>query len=328
MAEPLQTALEQRVVRELQEGIPLVHRPFRLIAERCGLDEHSLIGLISHLKETGIIRSISPIYDTKMLGYDTALVAFAVAPPRLESVAAVISCHKGVSHNYEREHSFNLWFTMAVPPNKGSVEQEVAGFTGLEGVEGSVVLRTRRTFKIGVRLDPSAKATAKEKTNRHTSRYVPLTDSERTFVRETQIELALCERPYALYAERLGLGEERVIEKLCEFKRRGVLRRVAAILRHRRAGFVVNAMSVWAVPQQKVEEVGSFIASFKGVSHCYERNIEGSGWRHNLLAMIHSKTAEDIQGVIEEIKKETGIYDCQILYTRREFKKERLRYFI
>ncbi len=323
------TTLEKRVVRELQEGIPIEKEPFRLLAERLGCEEERLLTTISHLKETGLIRNISPIYDTRMLGYDSALVAFRVVPERLEDVAASVSLHHGVSHNYEREHHFNLWFTLAVPSrNDGLLEKEVERLSEKDGVEDYVVLRTKRMFKIGVRLDPTQDARAKERVERRRHPFVPLTEEEKEFVRITQMDMDICSRPYLVYAERLGMEEGALIEKLCEFRERGVLRRIAAIFRHRKVGFVANGMSVWRVPPERVEEVGSFIASFKGVSHCYERSINGKAWKYNIFAMIHGKKVEDVKGVVEEIKKETGINDCQILYTRREFKKERIRYFI
>ncbi len=325
----LNTTLEERVVREAQEGIPIEREPFRVLAERLGCEESRVLTILSRLKETGLIRSISPIYDTRMLGYDSALVAFRVNPERLEDVALRVSLHPGVSHNYEREHPFNLWFTIAVASGEDSMlEKEVERLAEMDGVEDCVVLRTKKTFKIGVRLDPAQDARAKEKVERKSHSFVPLTEEEKEVVRITQLDMQICSRPFLIYAERLGMEEEEVVEKLREFNHRGVLRRVAVILRHRKAGFVVNGMSVWNVPPERVEEVGSFIASFRGVSHCYERTIDGNGWKYNVFAMIHGKKVEDVEGVVEEIKKETGINDCQLLYTRREFKKERIRYFM
>ncbi len=326
---PTDTILEERVVRELQEGIPIEKEPFRVLAERLGSDEKRFLTIVAHLKETGLIRNISPIYDTRMLGYDSALVAFRVRPERLEDVAAHVSLHQGVSHNYERQHVFNLWFTLAVPSSgNGMLEGEVERLAQKDGVEEFVVLRTKKMFKIGVRLDPSQDARAKERVERKRHSFMPLTEEEKNVVRITQMDMEPAQRPFLVYAERLEMKEDALIEKLREFHERGVLRRVAAIFRHRRVGFVANGMSVWKVPSQRVEEVGGFVASFKGVSHCYERSIDGNGWDYNLFAMIHGKKTEDVRGVVEEIKKETGIDDCQILYTKREFKKERIRYFI
>jgi len=119
-----------------------------------GLPQEEVLERVRELKEGKVIRQISPIYDTKRAGYDSALVAFKVEPSRLEEVAGIVNPYPGVSHNYEREDAFNLWFTVAVPPDAPyTLEELVESFARKGGVEEWAVLRTKKTFKIGVRLD-------------------------------------------------------------------------------------------------------------------------------------------------------------------------------
>ncbi len=135
--------------------------------------------------------------------------------------------------------------------------------------------------------------------------------------------MPLVGRPYLEYAKRLSMEEDRLLEKLREFKDRGILRRISAILYHRKVGFTANAMSVWRVEGDRLAQVGIYLASFRSVSHCYER----SGWHYNLFAMIHGKSTEEIKALTKRISEELEISDYALLFSIREFKKERIKYF-
>ena len=100
----------------LQETIPFSRRPFAGLGERCGLTEDEVLARVMALKENKVIRQISAIFDTRSLGYASSLVAAKIAPEKLDDAVAVINSHPGVSHNYLRNHEFNLWYTIAVPP--------------------------------------------------------------------------------------------------------------------------------------------------------------------------------------------------------------------
>ncbi len=124
----------------------------------------------------------------------------------------------------------------------------------------------------------------------------------------------------------LEMDEESLLEKLKEFKEKGVLRRISAILYHRRVGYTANAMVVWRVLKERLEEVGTHLASFRSVSHCYERTTNGV-WEYNLFSMVHGKQKEEVETFIEKVSKDLGIMDYRIIYSVREFKKRRIKYF-
>lgn len=316
------------VIKTLQEGIPLVREPFKVLSQEFGVNEEELLNTIKLLKDQLVLRQISPIYDTKMLGYDSALVTFKVRPGDIEAAAEVINSHPGVSHNYEKGHGFNLWFTIAVPPDSRlGLDKTVSALASMVGTEEYAVLRSRRVFKICVKLDPAAGALKREETKTVNRPFIALSEDEKQTVRITQLDIPLTKRPFWVYAEVLGTDEGRLIKKLVEFKQRGVMRRFAAIPNHRRLGFTKNAMVVGKVPEELAEEIGARIASFKAVSHCYERTTNGV-WPYNLFAMIHAKTGDEVSQIISEMKSVTGLKDFSILYSEREFKKRRVRYFI
>ncbi len=314
------------LLKAVQREIPITDRPFKEIGERLGMKEEEVIERLMKLKEEGLIRQISPIYDTRLLGYDSSLVAFKVPEENLEKVADFINAHPGVSHNYEREHEFNLWFTLAVPEEAPiSLEDTVRLMAERTGVREYAILRTIRLFKIGVNLDFDSVEEREEVKLKETKPF-ELTEEDRLIIKETQEDMPLVERPYLVFAQRLNMKEEELLERLRLYKEAGLIRRVCAILFHRRAGFRANGMAVWKVEKDRVEEVGNYIAGFKGVSHCYERTTN-EHWKYNLFSMIHGKSREEVEELVKRVSEETGIREYAVLYSKREFKKVRVRYF-
>ncbi|GAB4420649.1 MAG: AsnC family transcriptional regulator [Thermodesulfovibrionales bacterium] len=321
--------IENKVLRVLQEGIPLEIEPFKTLSRDLDIEEDYFIEVIHDLKERKIIRQISPIYDTRMLGYDSLLVAFKISPGNIDSVAELINSHPGVSHSYERNHSFNLWFTLAIPPDsRFGPEGTVEALASTSGVREYLILRAKRVFKIELRLDPEGSGLEQGKCRAERKEFPSafLTEEQKEIIRVTQEDMPVVKMPFSLYAMRLGIDEGDLLKRLDEFREKGIMRRFAAVLYHRNAGFSANGMVVWRVPASRLEEVGLKIASYRAVSHCYERTTN-SHWPYNLFSMIHAKERERVREIVEEIQRETAIDDYAILYSTREFKKRRVRYF-
>ncbi|QID33488.1 siroheme decarboxylase subunit alpha [Pampinifervens florentissimum] len=316
----------ESLLKEVQQEIPITQRPFLSIGDRLSMKEEEVIEVLKTLKQEKIIRQISPIYDTRMLGYDSSLVAFRVELGKIEDVARFINSHPGVSHNYEREDEFNLWFTLAVPPNAPlSLEDTVRLMAQRVGVKDFVILRTVRMFKIGVRLTYENLEEREEVEERELI-YRPLEDIEIRLVKVTQEDMPLVKRPFLEWSKKLGVKEQELIELMRSLKERGILRRIGAILFHRRAGWIANGMAVWNVEKERVEEVGRFIAGFKGVSHCYERTTNAV-WRYNLFSMVHGRDRGEVEALVRKIAEELSLKDYKVLFSKREFKKRRVRYF-
>ena len=153
-----------------------------------------------------------------------------------------------------------------------------------------------------------------------------LDDLERRIIHYLQDDLPLTVRPFAVLAEKIGISEEELIEKIKLLKEQGILRRFGANLNHQLAGFRANAMVAWYVPEDKMEEIGPIMATFKEVSHCYQRRIQGK-WRYNLFTMVYGKNKNDCQDIARRIAEKTGIKDYVLLSTIKEYKKNSPRYF-
>lgn len=155
---------------------------------------------------------------------------------------------------------------------------------------------------------------------------VELSSSDKKLIQILQAGLPLSPTPFEEVAEKASLVEEEVLFKIKEWKERGVIRRFGTLLRHREAGLTANAMIVWQVPAERVEEVGELMASFSEVSHCYIRPTF-EDWPYNLYTMVHGKTRHECEQIGRKISQETGISQYKLLFSAREYKKESPRYF-
>jgi DNA-binding Lrp family transcriptional regulator len=323
-------AVDKKLLNEIQWVFPLVDRPYIEIAKRHDISEEDVMRRIAVMKEMGIIRQISAIFDTRRLGYKSALIAFAVKPDKLDYVAEKVNEHPGVSHNYERNHEYNMWFTLAVPPGS-DMKRDLDRMASFEGVIKHRVLPTLKLYKIGVRLDMVNKDPDKPKPMDKVKQLNPekaqITEHDRKFIRELQKDLAVVPEPFKELANNLEITTTQLFAKATEYENTGIMRRFAAILRHREAGFVANGMVVWHVPDNKIDKVGFRLAAFPQVSHCYRRPVYPD-WRFNLFSMVHARTLQAAEKIAAEMSETVGIRDYQILFSSREFKKERVKYFV
>src|SRR5919199_587833 len=322
-------AIDKKLLNEIQWVFPLVDRPYLEIARRHDISEEDVMHRIAVMKEMGLIRQINAIFDTRRLGYKSALVAFAVRPEKLDAVAEKVNEHPGVSHNYERNHEYNMWFTLAVPPG-AEIKQDLDRMASFEGVIKYRVLPTLKLYKIGVRLDmvnndpdkPKPMDKAEQQLNPEKAE---ITENDRKFIRELQKDLAIVPEPFKELASNLEITTAQLFAKAAEYENTGIMRRFAAILRHREASFVANGMVVWHVPDNKIDEVGFKLAAFPQVSHCYRRPVYPD-WRFNLFSMVHARTLRAAEKIAAEMSETVDIRDYQILFSSREFKKERVKY--
>lgn len=322
---------DRKLLNLLQNRFPLVVEPFKALGLDLGIHEGELIERTTRLKERGIIRQINAIFDSRALGYQSTLVAMKVDPKRIDEAGEVISHHPGVSHNYQRDHVFNLWFTLTLPPSE-DLEATVRSLEGKARAKRTLLLPALRTFKIGVSFDmtgekdPFPSGEAKDPMANEPVA-ISLSQIEVDLVRELQEDIPLEGRPFSGMAKRLGITEEELLKKARVFQERGLMRRFAAVLRHQKAGFSFNAMGVWRVPEGRVEEVGKVMASFSGVSHCYQRPTYPD-WPYNLFTMVHGRTKEDCIGILRAISEKIEISDYTPIFSIKEYKKVRVRYFV
>jgi DNA-binding Lrp family transcriptional regulator len=324
---------DKRLMNLLQSSFPLDREPFALIASEAELELEDVLTRTRRLLDERIIREITPIFDTRALGYESMLVAAKVDAENPQRAAAAVNAHPGVSHNYLRTHDFNLWFTIAVPPDSElGMEGSLEALMRETGAESMRQLPTLTLFKINMNLEmekgTDALAAAVEAAPPRELERQPYDERDIATIRALQGPMEAVERPYDAAAAELGVPTEELLERLGDMVDRKLLRRVAAILYHRRAGFSANGMGVWKVPEGEIMETGARMASFRGISHCYQRPTY-EDWPYSVFTMAHGRSKEECDAILDSIAEECGIgpEDRATLYSSTEYKKIRLHYF-
>ncbi|MFQ5987229.1 MAG: AsnC family transcriptional regulator [Dehalococcoidia bacterium] len=321
--------VDKRLLNAIQARFPLTPKPFSEIGERLDIAEDEAMRRVERLREGGIIRSIRAIFNSRSLGYRSTLAAMQVAPEHLDEVADVISRHPGVSHNYARDHLYNLWFVLTIPQT-WNLGDEVDRLTRMTKAGAVITLPTLRTFKISVYWDLLEDTLRADQGSPHPTAQeeaIVLTNSEIEAIRALQDDLPLTAEPFHELAKRFGMDAEPLLELARGFVERGIMRRYSAILDHYRVGFKANAMGCWIVPRPLVDQVGRGIASFSRVSHVYERETT-EDWPYNMFAMIHDSSREECEGLARKISEHTGVWGYSLLHSVKEYKKQGIRYFV
>jgi DNA-binding Lrp family transcriptional regulator len=324
---------DKRLMNLLQSSFPLDPEPFALIASESELELDEVLARTERLLDERIIREITPIFDTRALGYESMLVAAKVDADHPQRAAAAVNAHPGVSHNYLRTHDFNLWFTIAVPPDSElGMDGTLEALMSETGAESMRRLPTLTLFKINMNLEmekgTEALAAAVEAAPPRELERQPYDADDIATIRAMQGPMEAIERPYDAAADELGISTEELLERLHGMVDRKLLRRVAAILFHRRAGFSANGMGVWKVPEGEIMETGRRMASFRGISHCYQRPTY-EDWPYSVFTMAHGRSKEECDAILDSVAAECGIgLDGRAtLYSSTEYKKIRLHYF-
>lgn len=322
---------DKKLLNLMQGSFDLRPDPFAGVAEKAGISEDEVLERVQYLLDKRIIREITPIFDTRALGYESMLVAAKVDAAHPHRAAQFINSHPGVTHNYLRNHDFNLWFTLAVEPDsKLGLDGTLDVMAAKTGAESIRQLPTIKLFKIRMDLEmeqgTDALKAAGEAVEPMELDPIELNDLDLAVIRATQGPMQVRSDAYVPAAEKLGLPVHHVLARLESLRERGGLRRVAAILYHRRAGFSANGMGVWAVPDGEILDTGRHMAAFRGISHCYQRPTYAD-WPYSVFTMAHGRSKEECDAVLDAIAESTGITERATLYSSTEFKKVRMLYF-
>jgi siroheme decarboxylase len=322
---------DRRLLNLMQGSFPLEPRPFASVAAAAGIGEDEVLTEVQRLLDARIIREITPIYDTRALGYGSMLVAAKVDPEHPWRAAKIINSHPGVSHNYLRNHAFNMWFTIAVEEDSElGLQGTLDVLQQLTGAESIRQLPTLKLFKIRMDLEMEggtealASAGAVEEPVELDKQ--PYGELDIAVIRATQGHMRVVPEPYRQAAGELGVTVDKLLEHMRGMQERGLLRRVAAILYHRRAGFSANGMGVWNVPEDRILQYGPKMAAFRGISHCYQRPTYPD-WPYSIFTMAHGRSQAECDAILDAIAEEFCISERATLYSSTEFKKVRLLYF-
>jgi DNA-binding Lrp family transcriptional regulator len=322
---------DKRLLNLMQGSFPIAPRPYQHVAARAEITEEEAIARVRELLDHRIVRQVTPIFDTRALGYSSMLVAATVDPDNPWRAAKVINEHPGVSHNYLRNHEFNIWFTIATEPDSPlGLDRTLEVLGEIAGAESIRQLPTLKLFKIRMDLEmeggTDALSKAVEVAPPAEIERQPYDERDIAVIKALQGDMPIVSEPYAPAAKVLGMAQEELLEHLMSMQERRLLRRVAAILFHRRAGFSANGMGVWNVPDERIMELGPQMAAYRGISHCYQRPTY-QDWPYSIFTMAHGRSKDECDAILDSIADSTGIDERATLYSSTEFKKIRLLYF-
>lgn len=321
--------IEKQLLNEIQLNVPLSGRPFRDIGYKLLLDEDEVIRRVMYLKESGYLRWVGAIIDWRKLGFQSTLVGMRLPPDNLEKAADIINKHPGVSHNFSRSHDYNLWFTLTVPPamELNSVVEELALQTEAQAIlnlPAVKVFRIRAFFDVlgnnGNGIPGLTTECPPQDLRGWCLKEPSLVDMG--ILKELQNDMPVKRRPFDQMARRVDIYLDEFLTRSQELVQKGVIRRYSGLIHHLKAGFTYNAMSCWKVPPAKVDTFGARMIALPVITHCYERATNGD-WPYNIFGMIHGRSCDECEKIAGEISRATGITDYLMLYSIREFKKER-----
>jgi DNA-binding Lrp family transcriptional regulator len=328
------TDTEAKILNRIQGDFPLTADPFFEISKELSMREHDFLQAAQKLKNAGIIRNISGIFNAGRLGYVSCLAAFRVDDGNIDRAAAAINAHPGVSHNYQRKHSYNIWFTLAAG-SREKLEHAIRVLADRAMATDYLIFWNEKLLKIGVMLrigeereDDKSGEQTHEAAEAHSESL--LSDKEKESIRLLQMDLPLDKNPFASLIEssysRLDLDS--FLDDSRRFKRDRILRRYSAVIRHRAAGYRSNAMTVWKPDAgADMERIVELFSATSMISHLYLRTVYPRRWEYPLFAMIHARTDDELNGIINRLVLESGIREYEVLPTVKEFKKERVQYF-
>ncbi len=347
------TELEHHLLAIIQNAFPLEERPYQVLAEQLGSDEQIVFAAVENLRQSGVIRRIGGVYDSKALGFISRLcagkvptvVTGAADDSALEVFAATVNEILAITHNYVRSHEYNVWFTV-IAQSEEEIQKFVEDVCSKTELHDVHILSATKKFKIntvmgaglGERrgLAGSPTKTEDEKgvilSGAQSAKSKDLEKKSLTDCDRIRIHIACADIPHTLTPFKdWGVSCDELREDLA-LKR---MRRFGAILRHQEAGFAFNAMVCfaetvdsrqWSVDRNSVNPAGAILASKPYISHCYNRPAF-EGFPYTLYAMMHAQSAEELDRNIKEAAESIGNPDYVVLHSVRELKKTSFRFF-
>ncbi|WP_372572009.1 siroheme decarboxylase subunit beta [Ruegeria jejuensis] len=310
--------VDRQLLDNWQRGFPVTARPFSEIAQALNLPEGDVIARLRHMQAGGRITRVGGTIAPGTISAST-LAAIAAPEHRIEEVAACIDAEPGVNHNYLREDRWNLWF-VATGPDQTHVRatlDRISHATGLRVLN----LPLLRPFNIdlGFRMASEDRAVP----NPRRIDLQALQAGDRSLLQMLSSGLPLTAQPYHDLATGLGRDADEIMRRIIALREAGILSRLGVIVRHRALGWTSNAMVVWQVPGDRMDQAGPALADVPGVTLCYERRPVPDVWPYSLYSMIHARSRPEARAVLARAAALPELRDVahKVLFSTRCFKQ-------
>lgn len=320
--------LTEKLLNDFQRNFPLNPLPFKQIANALNTSTEVVIEKLKELQQRGAVSRVGPVFSPNTVGVST-LAAMAVPAGKLEEVAEIINQYSQVNHNYEREHQFNLWFVVTAD-NQETLQQTLNNIQQRAGYKVlSLPLLKEYHIDLGFRMNLKDRKDIDHVDTTSTATSAPTLPVEtqlasaEDLIEIIQTGLPLVARPYQEIAERLGWSEQIVIEKLQTMIDGGVIKRLGIVVRHHELGYRANAMVVWDVADDQIDQLGAKLGMQDCVTLCYQRPRMLPEWPYNLFCMVHGRDREDVLECIATMAEGLGLENVShtVLFSGRRFKQ-------
>ncbi len=321
--------LEFALLNGWQRDFPIVAHPFAEIGRSVmrsgihadGADETAVLATLRRLQARGAISRVGAVVAPRRVGAST-LAALAAPPQRIEEIAAQVSARPEVNHNYQREHRYNLWF-VATAADQAALAAVLAAIEVDTGCP-VIALPLENEFHIDLGFDlgsghksvaPVASVAARQPD-----------DEQKRLIAALQPGLEIMPRPFRQLGETIFMPEEEVLARIVAMIDEGMIKRFGIVVRHHELGYRSNAMVVFDLDDDAVDGIGARLAAEPGVTLCYRRRRSLPEWNYNLYCMVHGRSREEAQPVIDRLAGLAG-QQATVLFSTRRFKQCGARYF-
>ena len=315
------TPLEFALLNDWQRDFPITARPFAQIGEKVGADETAVLAALKRLQARGAISRVGAVLAPRRIGAST-LAALAAPVAEIERIAALVSARPEVNHNYQREHRYNLWFVATA----ADTALLAAALAAIEAETGCAVIALPLEQEYHIDLGFDLKSAHKHHAHILDTAARATDAPERRLIAALQPGLELVPRPFGRLGERAGMSEDEVLGRIAGWLDEGLIKRFGVIVRHHELGYRANAMVVFDLPDAEVDRIGLQLAAEPGVTLCYRRTRSLPEWPYNLYCMVHGRSRDEAQPVIERLGRLAGV-PGQALFSTRRFKQCGARYF-
>ena len=316
--------VDRELLQWLQDEFPVERRPWKAGAKKLGIPEQEVLALFQRLSAEEIIRNLQSFVNIKKLrpGRST-LVAMMVPEDDIERIVALINEYPWVTHNYRRDHAYNIWFTIT-ERDEQALRRTFEELKRRTGVPDSAILdlRTTRVFKVDVRFQLTGTGSGTAASRKETfPDHPPMDEIDHTLLRITQEGIPLVREPFQAIARELGIHQDEAIQRLDDLYRSGIIKRIGVSINQRKLGIVANALVAWKIPCASLEIMGTRLSSFPEVTHCYERSTVPGTWEYNVFTVLHGYDHRTVEELAKRLSDAIGIRDYVILFSTKQYKR-------
>ena len=320
--------LDKKLLNITQTGFEITVAPYEKIASILRISGNETLLRLRKLKDEEVLRYIGASIDTSYLNFNGLLVAAKVPFEEIDSIAKIINSHPGVTHNYLRMNDFNMWFTI-FEPNTYDVEDTAKKMLEMVKIKDYMLLKSEKKYKLNFVVDANSSdkngiefaeaQTKKEKCK------MELKSEDIRIIERLKQPLPINSRPFLALSKTLNISEKKLLKKLSNYKESGVIRKIGGIVSQRKLGYKYNALVLWNVHRDKIDDFAEKLANTKNISHCYRRTTY-KNWEYSVYSMFHCFDENHFKELLKFLSDDESVYEYIVLRTEKELKKKRMNF--